>query len=390
MSNFTEILWNLLARLKPIGKFFSETLSWWFTLAGLVLIVIGSVHPWGLGDNTAKLLSSIGSSVLVGGVFGVLLKSAQYLDLFEKVLRKIFFGISDEKRDLVSVFHQTLCETLYGKGKTIDGSNIIADLSDALKGVVHENHVLQQRKDLKELWETISVAMYKTRYGQIGEAIAIKLSEQYLPQQDSFYYEKFRESITSLRFVKPDNRYVATEEVIDLRVKPIDPSQPIDWQYVARLFKGSTDEDTKFFLDKLTVIGVDRIRDYPVSQQDIVDEFGRTALQALLTIRLEGAMEYDLHLEVRRIYDYDRNRQRDIKTSRFIVRPEFHVSYDNNELALTFLPVGTNENAYTQKGKSFRNVIWNEYNHLIFPNQGYTLLLDRKEAPPMSKDTIRV
>jgi hypothetical protein len=133
MSNFTEILWNLLARLKPIGKFFSETLSWWFTLAGLVLIVIGSVHPWGLGDNTAKLLSSIGSSVLVGGVFGVLLKSAQYLDLFEKVLRKIFFGISDEKRDLVSVFHQTLCETLYGKGKTIDGSNIIADLSDALK-----------------------------------------------------------------------------------------------------------------------------------------------------------------------------------------------------------------------------------------------------------------
>src|SRR5687768_18311175 len=51
----------------------------------------------------------------------------------------------------------------------------------------------------KELWETISVAMYKTRYGQIGEAIAIKLTQEYLPQQDSFYYEVFRESITSLR-----------------------------------------------------------------------------------------------------------------------------------------------------------------------------------------------
>src|SRR5688500_5430841 len=125
MSTYTEIAWNLLERLKPIGKFFSEPLSWWFTLAGLALIVIGSVHPWGLGDNTAKMLSSIGSSVLVGGVFGVLLKSAQYLDLFEKALRKIFFGSGEEKRDLVSVFHQNLCDTLYGKGKTIEGSNII-------------------------------------------------------------------------------------------------------------------------------------------------------------------------------------------------------------------------------------------------------------------------
>jgi len=379
-----------LERLKPIGKFFSETLSWWFTLAGLALIVIGSVHPWGLGDNTAKMLSSIGSSVLVGGVFGVLLKSAQYLDLFEKALRKIFFGSGEEKRDLVSVFHQNLCDTLYGKGKTIEGSNIIADLSNALKGVMHENHVLQQRKDLKELWETISVAMYKTRYGQIGEAIAIKLTQEYLPQQDSFYYEVFRESITSLRFVKPDNRYVETKEFIDLRIKPIDPSQPIDWHYVAKLFKSSTDKDTRFFLDKLTVNLADRIHDYPVSQDDIVDEFGRPALKALLTIRLEGAMEYDLHLEVRRIYDYDRNRQRDMKTSRFIVRPEFHVVYDDNELTLTFLPVGTDENAYIQKAGHFSNVIWNEYNHLIFPNQGYTLLLDRKEAAPMSKDTIRV
>jgi hypothetical protein len=68
--------------------------------------------------------------------------------------------------------------------------------------VIHENQVLQQRQDLKELWKTISVAVYKTKYGTIGEDIAAKLTADYLPTEDAFYYEVFQEKITSLRFAK--------------------------------------------------------------------------------------------------------------------------------------------------------------------------------------------
>lgn len=389
MSVIVTHLWeNVKKVFNELVDFFSKTLSWWFTLIGLILIIIGGTHPWGLSERFSNMFSSIGSAVLVGGVFGVLLKSVQYLSLFEDVLRKIFLGDKNDQRDLLTVVRKELHDTFNDKGKTVENSTLVTDVCSAIKGVIQENHFLQQRKDLKELWETITVAVYKTKYGKIGEDIAVKLTAEYLPQVDSFYYEIFQENITSLRFVKPDNKYIETTEVITLRVKPIDSSQSIDWKYVARLYKDPTDTGTNFFVDKITIN--DSALDYTIKAKDITDKYGRHALEAPLTIKLEGAMQYDLRLHVRRIYDFERNRQRDMRSSRFIMKPEFRVAYNSDELAVTFLHVGTKEDDYTNKAEDFSNVIWNEYKDLIFPDQGYTLLLDRKEASPMSKDTIRV
>lgn len=378
MSTFVSHLWeNVKNFFNPIIEFFSRTLSWWFTLVGLILIVIGGTRPLGLSEHFANMCSSTGSAVLVGGVFGVLLKSVQYFTIFEEVLRKIFFGSKDEQRDLLAVFRQELHDTLHDEAKTSENKNIVTELSSAIRGVIQENHFLQQRKDLKELWETITVAVYKTKYGQIGEAIAVKLTGDYLPQVDSFYYETFQENITSLHFLKPEKKYIETTEVITLRVKPVDSSQPVDWKYAARLYKDPADSGTKFFLDKITVNN--KPVNYQLEPEDKTDKYGRHALEALLTIKLEGAMQYDLRLNLRRIYDYELNRQRDMRSSRFIMKPEFRVAYNADELAVTFLHVGTKEDEYTNKAEAFPNVIWNEYKDLIFPDQGYTLLLDRKE-----------
>lgn len=361
MSPLKYALAILKNTLTPIFQFFSDYASHCMALIGLISILIGGTKPFGLTEEYSKILTSIGSAVLVGGVFGALLKSAQYVTIFDALLRKIIYG--SDKPD--------------------------CDLLSAVRGAVEENRVLQQQKDLKDLWKTISVAVYKTRYPEISEAIAKKVTQEYFPTYDTFYYEKFVENITSLE-LSTDKKYVETKETLTMRVKPIDCSQPVNWRYVARLFKGSSDSRTEFFLDQITVGGIDQTAGCLASPKDVVGADGRLSLEADMRLRLEGASSYDLKLEIRRIYDYERNRQRDMKSSRFIINPEFRVRFNPKVWELKFAPVGTDEKIYENRAGSFSDLIWNVYEDLIFPNQGYTLLLYRKEEPPMSIDTIRV
>jgi len=359
MSPLKNALTILIKTLTPIFKLFSDYASHFMAVIGLISIVIGGTFR--LPEEYSKIFTSIGSAVLVGGVFGVLLKSAQYVTIFDGILREIIYGNNKPDCDLLS----------------------------AVRSAVHENRILQQQKDLKDLWKTISVAVYKTRYPEISEAIAKKVTQEYFPNYDTFYYERFVEDITSLE-LSPDNKYVETKETLTMRVKPIDSSQPTNWRYVARLFKGQDDSRTKFFLDKITVDGIDKTDGCLTPPKDVVGADGRLALEADMKLELAGASSYNLKLEIRRIYDYERNRQRDMKSSRFIINPEFRVRFNPKVWELKFAPVGTDEKIYENKARSFSDLIWNVYEDLIFPNQGYTLLLYRKEAPPMSKDTIRV
>jgi vacuolar-type H+-ATPase subunit I/STV1 len=132
VSEFRRSLWESTKEsFTKLVDFFSKGLSWWFALVGLVLIVIGGIHPSGLSDNLSKMFSSIGSSVLVGGVFGVLLKSDQYFTIFEESLRKIFFGAKEQKGDLLTVFRQEVREALYGKAK--QSTRAISSLSLATR-----------------------------------------------------------------------------------------------------------------------------------------------------------------------------------------------------------------------------------------------------------------
>jgi hypothetical protein len=344
-------------------------------LLGLTLILIGSFKPWQWPENYFKLLDSIGSAVLVGGVFGVLLKSLQYSDVFKTELSRIIYGKdkADDSSDLVTTFRNELTRMMYGAENPTDRASMMAALTEAFRGIVYDNQALQQKKDLKDLWETISVAVYKTKYPEISEDIVKKVTKEYFPSGDTFYYDLFQESISLT--LRADKTYIDTKEVITLRVKAVNGPEPLDWKYAWNLPKDPSDATTNVFLDKIKINGIDKTREYPVATE-IVDD-GK-AVQAILGIKLEGATEYDLRLELRTTYSYELNRQRDMKSRRFVKKPEFRVEYNPDDFILEFVPVGTDEDAYEPLGKDFSRVIWNVYKDLIFPNQGYRLVLHRR------------
>lgn len=360
----------------PAFKFLAKTLPVWMALLGLALIVISAMKPWGWPDNYFKVLDSIGSAVLVGGVFGVLLKSLQYAGVFKTELCRIIYGKdeSNNSNDLVTTFRKELSSMIYGADGTVDRADVITALSEGVRGIVYENQALQQRKDLRDLWETITVAVYKTKYPEISEDIARKVTKEYFPSGDTFYYDRFEESISLT--LKPDKTYIETKEIVTLRIKAINGSQPLDWKYGWNLEKDPSDTaTTKFSLDKVKINEVDKTTEHPVTPEIVQN--GK-ALQAILEIRLEGATEYNLRLETRMTYPYELNRQREVRSRRFVKKPVFRVEYNPDDFVLEFLPIGTDEDAYECLSEDLSQVIWNAYKDLIFPNQGYRLVLQRR------------
>ncbi|HJP92420.1 MAG TPA: hypothetical protein VJ875_10720 [Pyrinomonadaceae bacterium] len=361
----------------PVLKFFSRTLSVWLLLLGLTLIVIGATKPWQWRDDYYKVVDSIGSAVLVGGVFDVLLKSLQYSEVFKRELSKIIYGKEDieNSSDLVTAFGNELRSIIYGAEEKIARGDVISALIEAVRGVVYENQVLQQRKDLTDLWETISIAVYKTKYPEISEEIARKVTKEYFPSDDTFYYDLFQENISLT--LKPDKKYIETKEVTTLRIKPLEGPKLLEWKFGWVLYKDPTDTTkTQFFLDKVEIDAKEKTKDYQVT---LVATPDGKELRATLEIPLAGKTQYDLRLELRKTYKLELNRQRDMKSSRFINRPEFRVSYNPNDLELEFVPVGTRDKAYENQAKDLSApLIWNVYKDLIFPNQGYRLVLHRR------------
>jgi hypothetical protein len=94
-------------------------------------------------------------------------------------------------------------------------------------------------------------------------------------------------------------------------------------------------------------------------------------------IELEGEKQYEVLMEMKRIYDPAVDTVRDFVAGRFVNSPELHVKFPE-ELCLKFQPVGTRGDAYQNKS-TFENVIWNVYEDLIFPNQGYRITFSRSE-----------
>lgn len=77
---------------------FLLTLPWWLTIGGLLLfglkfIIDHSYITLNLNETinaTLKFFASLGQPILIGGVFGSLLKTYQHLGVFKELPRRSF------------------------------------------------------------------------------------------------------------------------------------------------------------------------------------------------------------------------------------------------------------------------------------------------------------
>ncbi len=352
MSSTIEFLQRLGRGFKALGDGIVRTLIVWWFLLGAVFAALFLIHPGFLAaDPWPKLFELLATATITGGVFETIVKSFQYSGLFKEELQGIFSS------------SQYKC----------DQTELLAEAaSEIVSKTIYNSAFLEQRKDIEEVWRQVTEVLYKSRFKDISQRIANKVLQEYFPVGDNFYYDEFEENV-EITFCDSEKIFIQSREKVSLTIKPIDETQKVKWGYRTDVLKRPDDTRSKVELLKLEINQKDRMTD---CQPPHASKNGKS-LSLEFAFELEGAKEYKVVMEMKRIYDPAVDTVRDFVAARFVNSPELHVKFPE-ELSLTFQPVGTRKDAYKDLS-TFQNVIWNVYQDLIFPNQGYRIMFSRSE-----------
>lgn len=375
-----------------LAKGFVRTLIvWWFAL-GLVCALLFSFQPgWLANEPFPKLLELLATVFIAGGVFETIVKSFQFSGLFKDELTEFFSDpkfISEVIKDEATLrkYQAMIAGLLSGEAFLDSQKKIVSDvvrdanflksqemkISEIVSKTVYHPTFLEHRKDLENVWRQVTEVLYKSRFKDISERIAKKVLEEYFPVDDNFYYDEFQE-IVEITFCDTEKIFVHSKETISLTIKPIDETQKVKWKYSTDVLKSAKDTRASVEMLKLEINGTNRMADCPASQASTDGK----CLSQEFTFELEGKEKYKVLMEMKRIYDPAVDTVRDFVAGRFVNSPELQVKFPE-ELFLKFQPVGTRGDAYHNKS-TFENVIWNVYEDLIFPNQGYRITFSRSE-----------
>jgi hypothetical protein len=399
--NFIKKFYSKLLAVgfRDLAKGFVRTLIvWWFVL-GVICAVLFSIQPGWLGQEPfPRLLELLATVFIAGGVFETIVKSFQFSGLFRDELKDFFAEaefkeaqkllISDVIHDQANLQAQEsmIARLLNGKEFRESQKKIVSEVvtdpvfqqnletkvSEIVSKTIYKPAFLEHRKDIEDVWRQVTEVLYKSRFKDISQRIANKVLQEYFPVGDNFYYDEFRENV-EITFCDPEKVFIQSKETISLTIRPIDETQKVKWGYRTDVLKRSDDTRSTVELIKLEINQADRRAECnpPEASKD-----GK-CLSLEFAFDLEGAKEYKVVMEMKRVYNPAVDAVRDFVAGRFVNSPELRVKFPE-ELSLTFQPVGTRKDAYKDMS-AFRNVIWNVYEDLIFPNQGYRIMFSRSE-----------
>lgn len=328
-----------------LGSLFFKTLILWLLLAGGIAAVLLVWKPGFLAaDPYPKVLELLATVLLSGGVFQVLLKSMQYSNVFRSELSEVMAEIG------------------------------VVNQKDMLSNVMYEPEVLQNRKDLEEIWKKVSKLVYHNNFPEISDLIAGRVLSEYFPKDDNFYYDQFEEEM--LISALADGKHIEVRSVLKFIIKAMDSSQQVNWNYSNEVLKDPLDDVARFELEELRINKVSKLAEFPNAIRDI-DE--RKKLRLDLSIKLENSKEYEVRLVEKKVYDPAIDGIKDFTSRRFINNLTLIVSYPGEKLEVFHSPVGTGAKGTLEQSDHKLSYF---YNDLIFPHQGYRLVLRKRGKNP--------
>lgn len=130
---------------------------------------------WGIEQNTdstfGKILYTLGSLSLSGGIFAGVAKSAQFTDIYKKIFREIIFG---------------------------------------------EEH-LEKREDLETIWGNVTRTLSKKKFSKISDELHNNIKKYFLPMDHDYYYENFNIDII-IEYDEANPDYVIIKEVTNFNI----------------------------------------------------------------------------------------------------------------------------------------------------------------------------
>ena len=323
----------MIIRLKSISyESFMKGLPWIMLFVGILFILVG-VFAFDKADAKAPFfLITIGQAVLVSGVFSVLLKSLQFMNIFREELAKVVYGD--------------------------DFFNI---LNDDFK---------------KDLWVKITSSIHSEKFPKLSKYLHQSIIEQYLPANKEHYYENYRR-VSRIKWHDESKNIIHAQEQIEMSIIPSDISKEIRYKFKYTSDLGDESVKTRQELERLIINNIS----YKEKLKENVyeDEQGKRKIRYEYDIPLKGETEYKVCRVINKYFSLEVDPYSRYFSETFIHGSSVKVTVIPSNLNVQFLSSGTLED-YIDRGvlkgsneQDDRRQIDKEYLGLLFPKQGYVL-----------------
>lgn len=284
-------------------------------------------------DSVMKgFLTDGGTAILVGGVFGSVLRSFQFMGVFK----------------------------------------------EALSDIIFEEGFLEIRRDLVPLWRKLSTAIYKKKFPELSSQIHDAVITGYLPVTKDFYYKNY-DRVCSVSWKDHDASIVEVAEEVQLDIVPAQPEREISYFFRRNQPKGDVHMQAEHIIKELNIDG----KNYTevCNQESKKGQQSTEELHTTYEVKLKGKDKYRVVRKTTSSYPLSVDPCIKVSTDQFLLGAKIRVYCPPPDLKVSFVSSGTlhefNDCLPSGRPNDRARDLDFEYKDLIFPRQGFILLLSR-------------
>lgn len=316
-------------KLKELGKFFVVTLPIWLTILSVLLIYFGFQQD--VADakqaNIQKVCYTLASAMLSAGVFAAVLKSMQFMDIFEEAMEKI----------------------------VLTDKSWLESLSE---------------KKLRVMWRNVLAATVAKGFPRLSERLGDEVFDVFIPQIGEYYYSKMYRRIEIVSFdSETDILHISEEYELIINAHSKDINIPYSFKLTGAW--PSLFEEIPHQITHLTINNVDHLADIKTSGIK-----GDSKFLVTYDISLKGSEEYAVRRNMNRKTKLSGDPILHMVGTRFIESMQINiVNKIPDVLRINPISIGIADKGlevHTQGPHTICNV-----KQLMFPGDGLLLVFER-------------
>ena len=249
---------------------------------------------------------------------------------------------------------------------TVHAFRILGLVKEELLDIVYDNKYLVGRKDIYDIWQNVSVALYNRKFPEISEDICAVVSRCYFPQGHRFYYRNYYfRSIISC--VDDERRLVRVEDYSSFElVYDVEEEGVLKRSFKSVIKKNKHCEKTSFEVEYIKIDG--ELQDIERVDSGSDDYF----LKKEYTYKIPAKGIYLIEKKVVKVYDCHVDRSKSFTFNAFCRGFSVHVEHPQ-DVKLDFHPLGVVDK-YQDRADNSKSVLWRDYPGLVLPRQGFLIV----------------
>lgn len=292
--------------------------AWFFLLIGVGLYALGY---FGMEKTSIwrEVVIKIGDVLVIGVVLGYLSNAAQFLGVFKKDLQNIIYG----------------------------------------------KEFVGQRKDLYQIWETISKHMFKNKFPTIHKDF-LNVINGYFPQDEVSFYNDYEQN-TTIEWKDKERGIIKVTDVVSFDLIAETEEK---FKYPLKTWTKVKNKET--YTNNLSNLLVNKKKP-SIETRDEFEEEGDICQEIYVT--LQGATKYEIKYTREKTYNIDEDYYIGFR-AKYIVN-NFRVCLDYpDDIEVIFTCRGTQKDF--EDVRCTKRRIEKKYKGIILPRQGYIFALRRK------------